>query len=133
MGGAGSIMKQIMQSSSCTSPSEFNDVRLNLARTRNKGHYVPLKLFRAQKGSSLNVTDIHSSLWCEVQVEYKYMHRHLKSTPAWTQLEKQGKPVQLTTPAMKQGATMHLAKGNLNHFPKCFVTHVSFLCRIGGP
>lgn len=90
--------------------AEFNDVRLNLARTRNKGHYVPLKLFRAQKGSSLNVTDIHSSLWCEVQVEYKHMHRHLKSTPAWTQLEKQGKPVQLTTPAMKQGATMHLAK-----------------------
>lgn len=59
----------------------------------------------------MTVTDIVSGLWCEVQVEYKHLYRHMKHTAGWSEMTQQDRPVQLKTPEMKQGATIHLKKG----------------------
>lgn len=94
-------------------PVELDDVRTLLAKTRNNGQYVPLKLFRARKHNSINVTDIVTGLWCEVQLEYKHLHPHMKKTREWSKMEEKGTPVMLKTPVMKQGAEIHLKKGEL--------------------
>lgn len=89
---------------------ELDDVRQRLASEKNNGKYVPLKLFRRGQ-TMMTVTDIVSGLWCEVQVEYKHLYRHMKHTAGWSEMTQQGRPVQLKTPEMKQGATIHLKKG----------------------
>lgn len=91
--------------------SELEDVRQKLAKTKSNGEYIPLRLYRSGRWNSISVTDIQSGLWCEVQLEYKYLHPHMKATLEWTKMEKRGKPVQLKTPSMKQGANIHLKKG----------------------
>lgn len=91
--------------------TELDGVRQYLARSRTGGRYIPLKLYRSKRNNSISVTDVQSGLWCEVQVEYRYLHPHMKRTLEWSKLEEKGRPVQLKTPEMKQGAEIHLAKG----------------------
>ena len=91
--------------------AELDDVKDRLARTRNKGQYVPLRLFRSRGKNVINVTDISQGLWCEVQVEYKHLHPTMKRTAEWSKMAEQGTPVQLKTAGMKQGAAIHLKKG----------------------
>ena len=89
-----------------------------LARTRNGGQYTPLRLFRRGRDNVISVTDTVMGLWCEVQVEYKYLHPHMKKTAEWTKLAEKGTPVQLRTVSMKQGSAVHLKKGKLYYsFP----------------
>ena len=91
--------------------TELNDVRQDLARRKTRGQYIPLKLYRSAKSNSISVTDVQSGLWCEVQVEYRYLHPHMRHTAEWSKMEEKGRPVQLKTPEMKQGTDIHLAKG----------------------
>ena len=91
--------------------SELEEVRHKLARAKSNGEYIPLRLYRSGRSNSISVTDLQSGLWCEVQLEYKYLHPHMKATVEWTKMAKRGKPVQLKTPSMKHGANIHLKKG----------------------
>ena len=59
----------------------------------------------------MSVTDLTSGVWCEVQVEYRHLHRHLRNTAEWTEMEKKGSPVLLKTEGMKKGSDVHLKKG----------------------
>ena len=91
--------------------SELNDVRQSLAQRKTGGRYIPLKLYRSTKNNSISVTDVQTGLWCEIQAEYRYLHPFLKQTGEWRKMEEKGRPVLLKTPEMKQGTTIHLAKG----------------------
>lgn len=99
--------------------TELDDVRQSLARRKTNGHYIPLKLYRSQRSNSISVTDVQSGMWCEVQVEYRYLHPLMTHTPEWSKMEERGKPVQLRTPEMKQGTDIHLAKGTLVYVQNC--------------
>ena len=59
----------------------------------------------------LSVTDLSTGVWCEMQVEYRHLHPHLKKTGEWTELEKKGTPILLKTEVMVKGSTFHLKKG----------------------
>ena len=96
--------------------AELDEVRQSLARKKTNGKYIPLKLYRSTKSNSISVTDVQTGLWCEVQLEYRYLHPHMKVTKEWSKLEEQGRAVQLKTPEMKQGTTLHLAKGTKCNF-----------------
>lgn len=95
--------------------TELDDVRQSLARRKTNGQYIPLKLYRSTRSNSRNnsisVSDVQTGLWCEVQLEYRYLHPHMKTTMEWSKLEEKGRPVLLKTPEMKQGTSIHLAKG----------------------
>ena len=90
---------------------ELHDVRDRLARTKSNGRYIPLRLYRSNQRNSLSVTDTQSGLWCEIQVEYKYLHPHMTKTAQWSKMEAKGRPVKLKKPEMKQGENIHLKKG----------------------
>ena len=82
-----------------------------MALKKSGGKYVPLKLFRYNK--AVAVSDLSSSLWCEVQVEYRKLFPYLKQSREWTRRAKEGKEVQQRTKAMTDGAAIHLQKGNI--------------------
>lgn len=105
------LAREIKDSKNLHSCSELDDVRQRLAIEKNRGRYVPLKLFRSWGQTVISVTDIVAGLWCEVQVEYKHLHKHLKHTGGWSRMAEQGRPVQLKTTEMMRGATIHLKKG----------------------
>ena len=95
--------------------AELDAVKDKLALTRNRGQYVPLRLFRSRGSNVINVTDISQGLWCEVQVEYRHLYPTMRRTAEWTKMAEQGTPVQLKTEGMKQGAAIHLKKGKPLH------------------
>ena len=91
---------------------ELFEVRGQLSQRRSNGQYVPLKLYRSHCGNSLSVTDIQSSMWCERQLEYRYLYPHMKKTKQWREEEKRkGKEILKKTPVMITGATIHEKKG----------------------
>lgn len=76
----------------------------------NNGCYVPIDLFKG--GSrSVSVSDISSSLWCELQIEYRYLHPHLSRTSEWVRRKNMGTPVERKTKQMKDGSAIHYEKG----------------------
>lgn len=91
--------------------SELYDVREQLALSKSNGRYVPLKLYRSHCHNSLSVTDIQSGLWCESQLEYRYLYPHMKRTKQWEKQTKEGNEVQKKTPVMIKGASIHQSKG----------------------
>jgi len=105
------LAREIKDSKNLHSCSELDDVRQRLAIEKNRGRYVPLRLFRSWGQTVISVTDIVAGLWCEVQVEYKHLHKHLKHTGGWSRMAEQGRPIQLKTAEMMRGATIHLKKG----------------------
>ena len=86
-------------------------MRQRLARSRNDGKYVPLKIYRSHCRNSLSVSDIQSGMWCQSQLEYRYLHPHMKKTKQWEKQAKEGKEVQKRTPVMIKGSDLHLKKG----------------------
>ena len=116
----------------CCSSTEFDDVRSSLARRKTNGRYIPLKLYRSSRNNSISVTDVQSGLWCEVQIEYRYLHPLMKKTPEWSKMEERGKPVQLKTTEMKKGTSIHLAKGRLalSHALVCCLLKCTCTCTL---
>ena len=80
-----------------------------MALKKNGGQYVPLKLFRYNK--AVAVSDLSSSLWCEVQVEYRKLYPYLKESREWMRRATEGKEVREKTKAMTEGSAIHLQKG----------------------
>lgn len=78
---------------------------------RNQDEYIPLHLFRPWSHRVLSVTDLTSGTWCEVQVEYRHLHPHLKKTREWKKMAEKGSPVALKTESMKKGSDVHMKKG----------------------
>lgn len=73
--------------------------------------YVPFRMFRPWAHRVLSVTDLTSGLWCEVQVEYRNLHPHLKMSREWRKMAENGSPVVLKTESMKKGSSVHIKKG----------------------
>ena len=73
--------------------------------------YVPFRLFRPWGQRVLSVTDLSDGNWCEVKVEYRKLHPHLKNTREWKKRADKGRPVVLRTEVMKKGSEVHLKKG----------------------
>ena len=97
--------------------AELEEVKSTLARQRNGGKYVPLRLFRGER-LSVSVTDVVSRMWCELSMEYRHLHRQLSKTQGWREREEElGRPVQRRTPVMTTGTNIHLAKGRCRHVP----------------
>ncbi len=88
------------------------DVRYQLAASRSNGKYIPLKLYRSNRHNSLSVSDVQSGMWCERQLEYRYLYPHMKRTKQWTKKEREGREVKKKTEAMVKGSTIHHAKGD---------------------
>ena len=87
-------------------------MRGKLAFSRSNGEYVPLKLYRSNCRNSLSVSDIQSSMWCERQLEYRYLYPHMKKTSQWKkQEEKKGEEIKKKTEVMLKGSSLHLIKG----------------------
>ena len=103
--------------------AEIDDTRRGLARAKNAGNYVPMKLFRGWGNRVLSVTDLAAGLWCQVQVEYRYLHPHLRTTTEWVEMEQKGTPVVRKTEGMKKGCAVHLKKGEV-----CCAGWVKRLC-----
>ena len=83
-----------------------------LADSRSQGKYVPLKLYRSHCHNSISVSDIQSGLWCERQLEYRYLHPHMKCTKQWKRVEREkGREIEKKTEVMIKGANIHLKKG----------------------
>lgn len=95
-------------------PAELEDVKKGLMVQRNQDHYTPLGLFRPWGHRVLSVTDLTSGMWCEVQVEYRHLHPHLKETKEWKKMSEKGSPVVLKTATMKKGSEVHMKKGMQN-------------------
>lgn len=74
--------------------------------------YVPLKLYRSHCHNSLRVSDLQSGLWCERQVEYRYLYPHMKRTEQWKRREREGKEIKKRTAVMVKGSTIHQMKGD---------------------
>jgi len=62
--------------------------------------------------NSISVTDIQSGMWCQSQLEYRYLYPHMKKTQQWEKQAKEGKEVQKKTPVMIKGSDIHVKKGN---------------------
>ena len=91
---------------------ELSDVRWRLAQNRSGGEYVPLKLYRSHCYNSLSVSDIQACVWCETQLEYKYLYPHMKKTKQWQEKEKKtGKEIDKKTRVMVDGWNIHNKKG----------------------
>lgn len=88
-------------------------MRGNLAQARSNGQYVPLKLYRSHCHNSLSVSDIQSGMWCERQLEYRYLYPHMKGTKQWLKEKKKGREVEKKTKVMVKGSKIHEKKGNL--------------------
>ena len=94
-----------------TKLAELEDVRSELARKKNNGHYAPMALFKGSR--AVAASDISSSLWCEQQVEYRHLHPYLKNSGEWVERAARGRPVVQRTAVMKQGSSYHMKKGLL--------------------
>jgi hypothetical protein len=57
------------------------------------------------------VSDIQAGMWCERQLEYRYLHPHMKRTKQWLAEEKKGREVKKKTEVMVKGANIHTKKG----------------------
>ena len=115
--------------------AELDDVKKGLMVQRNQDHYIPLGLFRPWGHRVLSVTDLTSGMWCEVQVEYRHLHPHLKRTKEWTKMGEKGSPVVLKTATMKKGSEVHMKKGMQNlmlNFTLYCKMDIPVVCRIGG-
>ena len=87
-------------------------MRGKLAHSRSNGEYVPLKLYRSHCHNSLSVSDIQSGMWCERQLEYRYLYPHMKKTKQWQVEErKKGEEIERKTKVMLKGASIHEVKG----------------------
>ena len=73
--------------------------------------FVPFRLLHPWGNRVLSVTDLSGGMWCEVNVEYRKLHRHLKNSREWKRMEEKGSPVVLKTESMKKGSEVHLKKG----------------------
>jgi exonuclease V len=93
-----------------TLEAELNDVRSGLMSRHGLTQYVPFRLFRPWADRTLSVTDLASGLWCEVQVEYRSLHPHLKTSREWRRMAEKGSPVVLKTESMKIGTAVHMKK-----------------------
>ena len=91
---------------------ELSDVRSELARKKNDGHYAPMALFKRSR--AVAASDIASSLWCEQQVEYRHLHPYLSKSGEWVERAAQGRPVVQRTAVMMQGSSYHMKKGILD-------------------
>ena len=91
--------------------AEFDDVRRGLMSQRSLGQYVPFKLYHHWGHRVMSVTDITGGMWCEVQLEYRHLHPHLKNSKEWTKMAEKGTPVVLKTETMKKGSAVHMLKG----------------------
>ena len=91
--------------------AELFDVRGKLAQLRSNGQYIPLKLYRSHCHNSLSVSDIQAGMWCESQLEYRYLHPHMRRTKQWLAEEKKGREVKKKTEVMLKGASIHEKKG----------------------
>lgn len=90
---------------------ELFEVRGKLAQSRSNGEYVPLKLYRSHCQNSLSVSDVQGGMWCERQIEYRYLHPHMRRTKQWLVEEKKGKEIKKKTGVMLKGASIHEKKG----------------------
>ena len=109
----------LMQTESVQIPftiAEFEDVRNGLMVRRGLDRYVPLRLYRHWGHRVLSVTDLSGGMWCEVQLEYRHLHPHLKNSKAWTEMAEKGSPVVLKTETMKKGSVVHMNKGEVSYF-----------------
>ena len=88
-------------------------MRERLACSRNNGTYVPIKLYRSHCHNSLSVSDIQSGMWCESQLEYRYLFPHMKYTKQWKKQAKEGNEVQKKTPIMTMGSNIHQLRGTM--------------------
>lgn len=90
---------------------ELEDVRRGLMLHRSLEKYIPFKIYRHWDHRVMSVTDITAGMWCEVQLEYRRLYPHLKTSKGWTKMAEKGSPVVLKTNAMKEGSAIHLEKG----------------------
>ena len=72
---------------------------------------VPFHLFHFWGDRVLSVTDIAGGTWCEMMVEYRKLHPHLKNSQEWKKMAEEGAPVVLRTATMKKGSEVHFKKG----------------------
>lgn len=75
----------------------------------------------------MSVTDLSNGVWCEVQVEYRHLHPHLKSSKEWAKMAEKGSPVVLKTDRMRMGSVIHMKKG-MAHYSCCCSTDTYFTC-----
>ncbi len=114
-------------------------MRQSLAASRNNGKYVPLRIYRSHARNSLSVSDVQSGMWCQSQLEYRYLYPHMKRTKQWEKKTKEGKEILKRTPVMIKGSDMHEKKGNnilvfitvwinikLGIFTKCMIISLLF-------
>lgn len=102
----------VMIAGSILTHLELYEVRGELAQKRNNGQYVPLKMYRSHCHNSLSVSDIQTSLWCEKQLEYRYLYPHMKKTRQWTKEAEKGKEIKKKTEVMLKGSSIHQMKGD---------------------
>ena len=91
---------------------ELFEVRGELSRRRSNGQYVPLKVFRSHCHNSLSVSDVQASLWCEKQLEYRYLYPHMQRTSQWKRETERGREIKKKTVEMKTGSDIHQKKGD---------------------
>ncbi|CAI8035452.1 Exonuclease V [Geodia barretti] len=75
-----------------TLESELEDVKTGLMSRQGLDQFVPFRLLHPWGNRVLSVTDLSGGMWCEVNVEYRKLHRHLKNSREWKRMEEKGIP-----------------------------------------
>lgn len=91
--------------------AELDDVKTGLKLRHGLNRFIPFRLLRPWGHRNVSVTDLSGGMWCEVNVEYRKLHRHLRNSQEWKKMEEKETPVVLKTETMKKGCKVHLKKG----------------------